>query len=207
MRRERQLLSAILSMAAVACMGAAQAQTTPAQEAAWIDKRLEAEWKKESITPAAPVDDARFLRRIYLQIVGTIPPAQVVTEFLADRTPDKRARAVEALLDSPKYADHWTEYWDGVLMGKRSFSPLVDRQAFRKWLHGQIDKNVPYNQFVTNLITATGLNSTGPTYAEANGLGVMRPGAAGTQTAAVDDSKVNGAVNWHLKFLQTPADL
>ena len=77
MRRGRSILNAVLSLAALACLAAAQAQTTPAQEAAWIDKRIQTEWQREKITPAAPVDDARFLRRIYLQIVGTIPPSQV----------------------------------------------------------------------------------------------------------------------------------
>jgi hypothetical protein len=150
-----------MGVAGVLVLGQAisEAQSAPALTPPQIDHLIRAEWNKEGVAPASRVDDARYLRRIYLDIVGTIPPPDVVRAFLADPSPDKRQRAVLTLLDSPKYADHWTNYWDSVLMGKNFRMRQVDDQAFRGWLHTQFTANAPWNKFVYNLITATGTNS------------------------------------------------
>ena len=76
-----------------------------------IDAALRAEWSKAGITPAPPVDDAGFLRRVYLDLLGTVPPPAAVAEFLSDAAPDKRARLVDRLLASPAYASYWATYW------------------------------------------------------------------------------------------------
>jgi hypothetical protein len=174
-----------------------------------IDSAILAAWQREGITPAAPADDSKFLRRIYLDIIGTIPSPQVVSDFVSDTSKGKRAAAVDALLSDPRYIDHWTTYWDGVLMGKQAFSPVVDRNEFRAWLHSEIANNTPWNQFVTKLITASGQNSTGPTYQEANAPGMISRQAEdnGAAQQPVNRSRINGAVNWQLKYAQTPADL
>ena len=121
---------------------------------------IRAEWQQQNIVPAPLVDDAGYLRRIYLDITGTIPPASAVEDFLADKSPDKRARAVEALLDSPQYAEQWTNDWDEILMGNAR-GQTVDPGAFKQWLHAQFDRNTPWNEFVFSLITAKGQNSVG----------------------------------------------
>jgi hypothetical protein len=177
-----------------------------------IDSMLRKEWHKNKIVPAPPVDDAGYLRRIYLDITGTIPPAETVKAFLADRSADKRAKAVETLLNSPGYVNHWTNYWDNVLMGKQTRSPLVDRVAFRQWLGQQFTDNARWNRMVHNLLTASGQNSPGGNYGRALGMAMSdrRPGAmemteeTGSGTGS---QKINGAVNWTLKYMQTPADL
>ncbi len=167
--------------------------------AAELDKALNAEWRKNQVTPAIPVDDARFLRRIYLDLTGAIPPASVVSAFLSDRAPDKRARAVAALLDSPSYADHFTNYWDKVLLGRQVGGNLVDRAAFRAWLHDELDKDEPWNTFVEKLLTANGQNSKGGVDAKKESNGKATPQAPPPQ--------VNGAVNWLLKYSGNPTDL
>jgi hypothetical protein len=186
----------------------AQAQTTPQADAAALDHLIHAAWQQKGIVPAKPVDDARYLRRIYLDITGTIPPEQVVSEFLSDRSPNKRAKAVDALLDSSAYADHWATYWDNVLMGKPAPMATVDYGAFRRWLHGEFAQNTPYNRFVADLITASGFNTTGVTYAESMGYGMAQPAAAADpDRPKIDPATVNGAVNWHLRFAANPADV
>ncbi len=210
------LLAPAVALAAFSGLLPTQAQTkTTTLTPATIDHLIRVEWNKEHIVPAPPVDDARFLRRIYLDITGTIPPPEAVTAFLADKSPDKRARAVDALLESPRYADHWTNYWYNVLMGRQVRGQVIDPSAFRRWLHAQFEKNTPWNKFVYDLITATGQNSAGGTYAKAYGL--MRADKADkmeamtTEGATANSSdqaaNVNGAVNWLLKFAQAPADL
>ena len=71
--------------------------------AASVDKHIADRWVKENVTPAAACDDATYLRRVYLDVTGRIPPYAEVEEFLADATPDKRARVVDRLLEGPTY--------------------------------------------------------------------------------------------------------
>ncbi len=144
-----------------------------------VDAAIRAAWTKEGITPAPTTDDARYLRRAYLDITGVIPPLDVVTAFLADGAADKRAKLVASLLASPRYADHWTDLWDRVLLGRDVRARLVDRDAFRGWLHGELAKNVGWNRMVIDLLTATGENR----------------------------SEATGAVNWFVKYRDTPQDL
>ncbi|MGC8667244.1 MAG: DUF1549 and DUF1553 domain-containing protein [Chthonomonadales bacterium] len=173
---------------------------------AWIDHRIRLEWRKMRIEPAPPVDDARFLRRVYLDIAGVIPPPEAVTAFLKDRRPDKRARIVDELLASPAYADHWTDYWDDVLLGPRPRGQVLDRAEWRRWLHQQFATNTPWNRFVEALLTASGQNSQGGSYRRL--LGFERDAAASSAPdGSAASSKVNGAVNWHLQYAQNPAEL
>src|SRR5690349_2941814 len=95
----------LLAAAALLGAGGAQAQTKPALSPAWIDHLIRLEWHKQNIQPAPPVDDPRYLRRAYLDILGTIPPPEAVTAFLANKSPNKRAKLVETLLDDPRYAN------------------------------------------------------------------------------------------------------
>lgn len=147
--------------------------------AADVDAAIRAAWAKEGLTPAPTIDDARFLRRAYLDVTGVIPPLDVVTAFLADGAADKRAKLVASLVASPRYADHWTDLWDRVLLGRDVRARLVDRDAFRGWLHGELAKNVGWDRMVTDLLTATGENRADAT----------------------------GAVNWFVKYRDTPQDL
>src|SRR5687767_14811755 len=75
-----------------------------------LDEYLEKAWKEENIVPAKACDDAQFLRRTYIDVVGVIPKPEVVEAFLADTKPDKRARLVDSLLESPLYSEHWATY-------------------------------------------------------------------------------------------------
>ncbi len=196
----------LTALAALALISSASADKPASFSPAQIDKSIRAEWNKQKVVPASPVDDARFLRRIYLDIAGVIPPADAVTSFLADRAPGKRERAVESLLNSPRYAENWTNYWDNILMGKQVRVRFVDRFAFRQWLRTQFDRNVPWNKFVYDLITASGQNSTGGSYAKIVGMRA-RPGEREEPVSAEELSRVNGAVNWILKYQMAPADL
>ena len=167
------------------------APLSPAFGAKDIDAMLRAEWKKEGIAPAPAVDDARFLRRVYLDVVGTIPAEKAVLAFIADAAPDKRAKVVAQLVSGQGYADHWTNYWDDELIGPGARGLDLDRAAFRGWLHARFASNAPWNEVVYELVTATGLNSSGGPRKEVPEV----------------DPAVNGAVNWLLKYEQSPQDL
>lgn len=165
---------------------------------------IQAEWKKASVTPTSQASDAQYLRRVYLDILGTIPPSQVVTDFLADKSPNRRAKVIESLLDSPKYADNWANYWNRVLMFGRVENPrFVDRGAFKSWLTTQMDENTHWNKFVYDLITATGQNSAGG----ANANQMLTAAKNVPMTDPDSGNKINGAVNWVLKYNGKPEDL
>ena len=157
------------------------------------DAILENEWKKSSVTPAGVADDATFIRRASLDLVGVIPTSQEVQTFLADKSPDKRQKLVDSLLASPAYADHMTNVWDRILLGREVKPGIVDRFAFRAWLHEQFEKNVPYDKMVRALITATGQNSLGG-----------KPFDKTDAERDTNDAKINGAVNWFLHFDNVP---
>jgi hypothetical protein len=171
-----------------------------------VDEMIRAEWAKGGIVPAAPVDDARFLRRVYLDVVGTIPPPEVVTSFAADPRPDKRARMVESLLASPAYAEHWATYWTDTLIGQVQ-EPVVDKGAFRRWLAGRFSANAPWNQLTTELLTAQGVSGEGgPRYGGPSSDAGAAP-MVDDPASASPSGPVNGAVNWFVKYKDTPQDL
>jgi hypothetical protein len=181
-----------------------------------IDAAMHEAWQREGLTPAPRADDATFLRRVYLDVVGTIPPSDATAAFLADPSPDKRKKAVDSLLASPQYAEHWMNYWDDVLMGREVKGPLVDRVAFRYWLRARFEANAPWDRIVRDLVSATGQNSIGgarvkvpqammPAETTAAPLGSQVPKRGDEDS--VDLDKINGAVNWTLRFEATPQDL
>ena len=174
------------------------AATKPALlSSADVDARMRAQWEKAGVVPTAPASDAVWLRRAWLDVAGTIPPAEVTTRFLADAAADKRARMVDELVASPEWADHWTAYWDEVWMGRDVRAPNVDRGAFRSWLHASFARSAPWNEIVSELLTAIGRNSAG---------GPRKESEANDGTRA-QPADVNGAVNWTLKYETNPQDM
>src|SRR4051794_33575075 len=97
---------------AVAAAAVAGKQNTPAFGADHIDSALREAWQREGLTPAPRVDDATFVRRAYLDVVGTIPTPEATTAFVANAEPDKRRKLVDSLLAATQYAEHWMNYWD-----------------------------------------------------------------------------------------------
>src|SRR6266436_417234 len=124
-----------------------------------LDAQFAAAWKVAGIGPAAEVDDARYLRRVYLDIAGTLPPPAKVREFLLDPSAEKRARVVNQLLESPEYATRWANYWNAVLMGRTIESAAIDQGGFKVWLREEFSKNERWDKIVTALLTAEGCNT------------------------------------------------
>ena len=108
--------------------------------------------------PASPVcDDGTFLRRVSIDITGTLPTEAEVSAFLADTDSQKREKAIDQLLDSPAYADYFTNKWNLVLRNKkRGNDQLAPTYGFHKWIWSSLYENKPYDQFVREILTATG---------------------------------------------------
>ena len=109
------------------------------------------------IPPSPVADDASFMRRVSIDVTGTIPTAEEVAAFLADTDPDKRNKLIDRLLDSPAYADYFSNKWNLVLRNKqRNQFELSSTYGFHRWIWSSIYENKPYDQFVRELLTASG---------------------------------------------------
>jgi hypothetical protein len=202
-----------VAKAATADAGGLPSRSAPHFGPEAIDAALRAEWKRAGVVPASRADDATFLRRATIDLVGTVPAPETTARFLADPSADKRAKAIDALLGSPEYVEHWTSYWDDVLMGSTTKGNLVDPASFRQWLRGRFAANAPWDAIVRDLVSATGQNGNGGPRAAAKGDGkaaAMQPSMGAEPEGERDDvdpAAINGAVNWTLKFEQSPQDL
>jgi hypothetical protein len=123
--------------------------------AARIDRHINARLTESGVKPAPRADDAEFLRRVYLDLVGRIPRVSEAREFLDDQAPDRRRRLVERLLDSPQHVTHFGNTWTAIILpqtNNRLFPNFV--LTFRPWIEKQVRENVPYDQMVRELLTA-----------------------------------------------------
>jgi hypothetical protein len=124
----------------------------------FIDELVQAKWKKLTLTPSPLADDETFLRRAFLDCIGTLPTPSEVREFLADTDPQKRAKWVDRILARNEYADFWAVKWGDLLRNQRKGSRENQRGtfAFHAWIRNALATNMPYDQFVRNILAAQG---------------------------------------------------
>lgn len=132
----------------------------------YIDTLVHAKLRKLRLAPSDVCDDATFLRRVYLDITGTLPTPAEVKAFLADSAPTKREGVVDALLGRKEFVDLWVMKW-AELLQIRSADQQVQMSAksalqYFDWLEAQISQNVPVDVMVKNLLTATGPSFEAP---------------------------------------------
>lgn len=130
--------------------------TTP-PEKTFIDKLAFGKLKQLGIPPSALCDDATYLRRVSIDITGRLPSVAEVEQFLTDPNPNKRDALVDRLVESPGYADYFANKWSSVLRNKRrngNDTPYTFR--FHAWIRKALRENMPYDQFVRSVLTATG---------------------------------------------------
>ncbi len=145
-----QLLPVLLLMSVVAPL--LGAETTSLRDA--IDKELNAAWQKEKVTPAKAADDAAFVRRVYLDLIGSIPSYDEAKKFLDDTAPDKRSKLVKQLLDDQRFGQNQANVWDQVLFGRNppGSDSVRKRDRFKAWLSAKFNGNVPMDQWVRALL-------------------------------------------------------
>ena len=121
-----------------------------------IDELVWAKLKTVGMVPSELAGDAVFLRRVYLDVLGTLPKPDEVRSFLEETNPGKRAKWIDKILDRPEYADYWAQKWADVLLVNRD--KLGDRGSYEmhRWLRLQFAHNRPYDEWVRELIVASG---------------------------------------------------
>jgi len=147
--------------AAAATLFAGLAVAAPAIEGAQVDALLEKAWAAQGVAPAGECTDSEFLRRLSLDVRGVIPTVQESIAFLADESPDKRTRVVDAWLASPERAEHWAAYWDKILVGTmeqpdNAAAQMRVKSHWRGWVAERFAANQPYDEFVREIVTADG---------------------------------------------------
>ncbi len=124
----------------------------------YVDDHVQARWKALNLTPSPLADDATFLRRAYLDAIGTLPTPEEVRAFLDDRSPDRRAALIDRLLARGEYADFWAVKWGDLLRNQRKGQRENQRgtYAFHAWIRNALATNMPYDRFVRSIIAAQG---------------------------------------------------
>jgi len=130
-----------------------------------IDKLVLERLRKYHIKPAKLSSDAVFLRRVYLDVIGSLPSEKEIRSFLSDKSPGKRSKIINQLLKRKEFADYWTLKWGDLLRIKSEFPINLwpnGVQAYSMWVHNAIEKNMPYDRFVYELLTTSGSNFREP---------------------------------------------
>lgn len=135
--------------------------TTAAQPRNELDRAVFSQLKRLGITPARPCSDAVFVRRSYLDTIGTLPTATEARQFLQTQAPNKRDLLIEQLLQRDEFADYWAMKWSDLLRVKAEFPINLwpnAAQAYHQWIRAAITENRPYDAFARELLTASGSN-------------------------------------------------
>lgn len=160
---KRLLSLSVVLLAAVAGTAAPtpfESETAPTGEGA-IDKLVFAQLKKLQVEPAALCSDSVFVRRAYLDVIGTLPTAKEAADFIKDTDPKKRGVLIDQLLERPEFADYWAMKWSDLLRIKAEFPINLwpnAAQAYHRWVRDSIRDNMPYDRFVREMLTANGSN-------------------------------------------------
>ena len=129
----------------------------------FIDEAVFAKLKLLGIPPSELCDDATYMRRVYIDVTGTLPTETEVREFLADKSADKREALVNRLLETEAYADYFANKWNLVLRNKkRNANDTFGTYGFYRWIWDSLYENKPYNEFVRDVITASGDSTYNP---------------------------------------------
>ena len=129
---------------------------------AFIDSQIEAAWADANIKPAEQAADLEWCRRVYLDLIGRIPTVDEVLQYKNDSSHNRQSVLVDRLLGEEytrEYAKHWANVWTTILIGRDADNQMIDRDGMRKYLQAAWEKNIPYDQFVEELLTATGDNA------------------------------------------------
>lgn len=122
----------------------------------FIDDRVAEKLAKLQIARSPICDDATYFRRVYLDVIGTLPTAQETRNFLTDRATDKRARLVDTLLNRTEYADLWAQKWSDVLRVDRQTLGHQRAYEYYRWIRESIRNNTHFDRFVHEIVTAEG---------------------------------------------------
>jgi hypothetical protein len=122
----------------------------------FIDELINAEWKKLGLKPTSESSDAEFLRRAYIDLVGTLPRPEEVRQFVASADPTKRSKLIDSLLERPEFVEYWSLKWSDLLRVHRRALGEKGLGSFAGWIRGALRENRPADQMVREILAAEG---------------------------------------------------
>jgi Protein of unknown function (DUF1549)/Protein of unknown function (DUF1553) len=122
----------------------------------FIDDEILKKLEQLRLPPSPRADDAAFLRRVYLDLTGSLPPKDEIESFVSDKSADKRAKLVDKLLKSDAFVDYWTWRFANLFRIRPAPNDSEGARAFHNWVHEQIKKGAPLDEMASALVTATG---------------------------------------------------
>ena len=129
----------------------------------YIDRFIDAKLQRLKIQPSPAVDDAEFLRRVSLDLIGQLPTPRRGARVRRRRLEDRSAAAmIDKLMARPEYMDHWALKWGDLLQDNRKYLGEKGAWAFREWIRESIAQNKPYDRMVRELLTARGSTYENP---------------------------------------------
>ena len=128
-------------------------------EANFIDGLVWDKLQRLGIAPSELADDATFLRRVFLDTIGTLPTGDEARSFLADRSSDKRSRLIDHVLERNEYADYWTMRWLDILRADQLKITPQGAVAMQRWLHRGFKENRSFDELARELLTVQGNTS------------------------------------------------
>ena len=126
----------------------------------FIDEKLAAKWRDLGLLPSSGCTDDEFLRRLFLDAIGTLPTPDEVRAFLADADPSKREKAIDAVLNRPEYLDWWALKWGDLLRINRQALDEKGMWSFHNWVRASVRDNKPADAFARDIVTAEGSTYT-----------------------------------------------
>lgn len=122
----------------------------------FIDELVLAKLKSLKLPPSPPATDAEFLRRAFIDAIGVLPTADEARAFLADASPDKRDKLVEALLARPEFVDYWTYKWSDLLLVSGEKLSASAMWTYYSWIRRHVEANTPWDKLARELIVSRG---------------------------------------------------
>jgi hypothetical protein len=122
----------------------------------YIDDLVLDKLKKLNIAPSKIADDSTFIRRAYLDAAGVLPSAEEVENFLADKSPDKRAKLIDRLLEKDEFVDYWAYKWSDLMLVSSRKLRSTAMWSFYDWIRDSVKTNKPWDQFTRELLTTSG---------------------------------------------------
>lgn len=129
-----------------------------------VDQHTHKKWQELGLVPSELCSDEQFIRRVSLDITGTLPAPERVKAFMADKDPAKRSKLVDQLLETPEYSYYFANKWADILRVKRRQQArgAYGTFAFHNWIREAIARDLPYDEFARAVLTATGDETTHP---------------------------------------------
>ncbi len=122
----------------------------------YIDDLVNAKLRQLHVEPSGLCTDEEFVRRATIDALGTLPTPDEVVAFLNDRAPDKRARLIDTLLQRPEYGQVWALKFGDLFVLRREYMHRKYAMLLQQWLMEQFNANRPWDQIVTEILTASG---------------------------------------------------